>query len=83
MKRRTDRQRPRRLPGRVSENQIELAIAEQLLTCPDCGQHGFSARGLSAHRGTKHCRRRGQEIADALESGPLFFRGKAVPDGDV
>lgn len=44
--------------------------AEVLRTCPDCGAHGFLARGLKAHRGTLNCQRRQAEAAAASPSLP-------------
>jgi hypothetical protein len=36
---------------------------ETLLTCPDCGQENFSARGLQAHQGGKTCRARASKLS--------------------
>lgn len=33
-------------------------MTETLHTCPDCGARGLLARGLTAHRGSRHCQRR-------------------------
>jgi hypothetical protein len=49
-------------------------MSEVLLTCPDCGQHGFYPRGLKAHRGNLNCQRRNTtrvEIAAGFFPSPM------------
>lgn len=47
---------------------------DDLHTCPDCGQTGFSARGLKAHQGNKTCRARAAEPAPAAEAHIARFK---------
>jgi hypothetical protein len=54
---------------------------ETLVTCPDCGQAGFSPRGLAAHRGSKHCTRRSEQRGTSSEkSGPTSPQYEAPVD---
>lgn len=45
---------------------MKAKAPEILLTCPDCGAHGFLPRGLTAHRGTLNCQRRITEREEAV-----------------
>ncbi|MEO7933233.1 MAG: hypothetical protein ABIT76_08760 [Chthoniobacterales bacterium] len=59
-----------------------MAKSEKLLTCPDCGQPNFLARGLKAHRGTKTCLKNAeagwQETDAALETTPAVVAVREV-----
>lgn len=43
--------------------------AETLVTCPVCGQAGFTPQGLAAHRGSRHCANRAA-VASLPEARP-------------
>ena len=43
------------------------ANKETLHTCPDCGQPGFTAKGLKSHQGNKTCKSRALTVGKAQE----------------
>lgn len=44
-----------------------LTVTEELHACPDCGQAGFTAKGLKAHRGNKTCQSRALDAAKPMK----------------
>ena len=60
--------------------------AEQLVTCPDCGQGNILPRGLAPHRKSKHCRDarpRKPSPRPAAKSGPAPAGRKGVESKDA
>lgn len=61
-------------PARTGPNG-EKAL-EQLFVCPACKRGGFTAAGLRAHKGTKHCRETAAAAAKTLKGvKQVFGRG--------
>lgn len=48
-----------------------MKTPDELFTCPDCKQPGFTARGLQSHRGNARCRKTESERAVAAGLAPL------------
>lgn len=56
-------------------------MTETLHTCPDCGQSGFSARGLKAHQGNATCQKRAGKAAELEVIPPKSSRKAKAESG--